>query len=343
MLGRELLERAGDLPAEHRSLDREPFGVLLVARLVQRQRGAHGGAPARVDDRVPRDLVEPRPHAAARRVVGLGVPPGTREDLLHDLLGGPPVAERVEREAVQLTRVGAIERAQRLAGGVRRDAGEELGVRRHQPLGNTRRSASRFDPRSRIALVARAAGTRLRADVRTSASRPGYSTPSANAVGVVDDARAHAAAERSPSRARPPRRSGGRRRSARRRARAARRAPTGAGPRAGPGRRTARRASPRTRPAAPPPRRRRRRRSARGCEDAPGSAGSRPRTSAQARLERRAERALVVAVDDHQPAARPRTWSQAPTGGQRGGAEVAQGSASKIRLAPGRSPGESAS
>ena len=107
MLGRELVERAGDLPAEHRALDREPFGVLLVARLVQRERGAHRGAPARVDDRVPRDLVEPGPHAAARRVVGLGVPPGAREDLLHDLLGRPPVAERVQREAVELAGVGA--------------------------------------------------------------------------------------------------------------------------------------------------------------------------------------------------------------------------------------------
>ena len=105
--GVSLLERAGDLPAEHRALDREPFGVLLVARLVQRERRAHRGAPARVDDRVARDLVQPRPHAAARRVVGLGVPPGAREDLLHDLLGRPPLAERVQREAVELTGVGA--------------------------------------------------------------------------------------------------------------------------------------------------------------------------------------------------------------------------------------------
>src|SRR4051812_33768605 len=146
MFGRELLERAGDLPPQHRAFDRESLGILLIARLVQSQRGAHGGPPAHVDDRVARDLVEPGPDAAARRVVGLGMPPGTREDLLYDLLGCPPVPESVEREAVELPRVGAIKRTQRLAGGIRRNTGKKLGVGRHQPFGNTRRSAWRFGP-----------------------------------------------------------------------------------------------------------------------------------------------------------------------------------------------------
>src|SRR4051794_15787197 len=131
MFGRELVERRGDLPPQHRSFDRKTLGVLLVARLVQSQRGTHGGTPTRVDDRVPGDLVEPRADAAARGVVGLGVPPGAREDLLHDLLGAAAVAQRVEREAVQLARVGTIELAQRLAGGVRRYAGDELSVTGH--------------------------------------------------------------------------------------------------------------------------------------------------------------------------------------------------------------------
>ena len=141
----------------------------------------------------------------------------------------------------------------------------------------------------------------------------------------------------------PPRPSGDRRRSARRRARAARRAPTGAGPRAGPGRRTARRASPRTRLGAPRPRPRTRRRGRADARTPTGKWRKHTRTATRAAaLERRAVRALVVAVDDHQPALPAHVVGGADRG-QRGGAEVARCSASKIRLAPGRSPGESAS
>ena len=63
---------------------------------------------------------------------------------------------------------------------------------------------------------------------------------------------------------------------------------------------------------------------------------------AQARVERRAVRALVVAVDDDQAPAPPHVVGVADRR-QRGGAEVAQDSASKIRLAPGSTPGFSAS
>ena len=44
------------------------------------------------------------------------------------------LAECVEREAVQLARVRPIEHAKSLAGGVGRDASEELGIGGHQPL-----------------------------------------------------------------------------------------------------------------------------------------------------------------------------------------------------------------
>jgi hypothetical protein len=62
----------------------------------------------------------------------------------------------------------------------------------------------------------------------------------------------------------------------------------------------------------------------------------------QLRLERGAVRALVVAVDDDHAPFAPDVVVRTD-GGQRGGAEVAQVSASKIRFAPGRSLGEAAS
>ena len=75
--------------------------------------------------------------------------------------------------------------------------------------------------------------------------------------------------------------------------------------------------------------------------------GDAQRQPASRGLDRGAERALVVPVDDHQRgAAGPRTRSSGPSGGS--GAEPRSvrpraASASKIRLAPGRSPGEGAS
>ena len=116
VLGGEALERGGHLPAEHRLLDRRRVGLLLADRLAQREPWAHRGPPARVDDRVARDLVEPRADAGAVGIVGLAVPPGAQEDLLHDLLGHTAFVERVEREAVELAGVGAVERSQRLSG-----------------------------------------------------------------------------------------------------------------------------------------------------------------------------------------------------------------------------------
>ena len=121
--------------------------------------------------------------------------------------------------------------------------------------------------------------------------------------------------------------------------------PTGAGPRGAPGRRTARRGRARTRPAARPPRPRRRRPARAGGWSARGSAGTRPQLqAAQARLDGGAERALVVAVDDHQPRALRSADVRGPVPAVRSratGQTAAASSASKIRLAPGRSPGES--
>ena len=136
---------------------------------MQRQPGAHGGAAARVDDRVAGDLVEPRAHAGAVRVVALGVAPGAGEDLLDELLGGPALAERVEREAEQLPRVGAVELAQRLAGGVGAQALDQLGVGGHRHPGYTRRGYPEFASASRT----------------EGSGRPEWRTPSANRVGVV--------------------------------------------------------------------------------------------------------------------------------------------------------------
>ena len=79
-----------------------------------------------------------------------------------------------------------------------------------------------------------------------------------------------------------PARSGGPRRNATRRDRDVRPAPTGADPRAVPGRRTARRASPRSAPAGRPPRRRGRRARRAGGWSGPGSAGTRPAAAARA-------------------------------------------------------------
>ena len=295
----------GDLPAQHRTLDRESFRVLLVARLVQRQRGAHGGSPARVDDRVPRDLVQPRPHAAARRVVGLGVPPGAREHLLHDLFGGPPVAERVQREAVQLARVGAIERAQRLAGGIRRDLGEELRVRRHQPRVIRAGPRSRFDPDSTpVEQRCDAPGTSVHrrtpsgSSRRPPARRRGTDALTRGehrvgaAVGVEAlDVEPELLGARPQVRVLEPALVGEQRVVHR----------------------------PEARPAAPRPRRRRRPRTPAGARTSPGSAGSRPRSPPAAPRTRR--RTGTRSRRRRSPGGRrPRTWSSGPTGGS--GAEL---------------------
>ena len=160
----------------------------------RRERRPHGRAPADVDDRVAGDLVEPRAHAAARRVVGLGVAPGAREDLLHDLLGRAALAERVEREAEQLAGVGAVERAQRLAGLVGAQALDQLGV------ASARSSGIRSDWR-RVRARSTRAGTRL----VERAWRPAQRSPATNSVGVRRHAGAHAAAEAARARARRPR------------------------------------------------------------------------------------------------------------------------------------------
>ena len=320
VLGRELLQRAGNLPAGLRALDGEPWGSCSWRGSWSASAGGRGASA--VDDRVRASAR--RPDAAARRVVGLGVPPGAGEHLLHDFLGGSLVAEGAEREAVQLPRIGAIERAQRLAGGVRRDACEELGVRGHRPLVNTAGPVPGSTPIVACHLDCKPTTVRAQTARRLQAPlRARVELAVEERVGVVATPRArrHGSCALHARGTAP---SGGRRRSARRRARAAPRAPTGAGPRAGPGRRTGRRASARTRPAAPPPRPRRRPRGRAGATSARGSGGStRTAQLAQAQLERRAERALVVAVDDHQPH-RPRAR------GQRGRAE-----------APGRSRGRS--
>ena len=88
-----------------------------------------------------------------------------------------------------------------------------------------------------------------------------------------------------------------------------------------------------------------RRPGARMAWSAPGSGGSTPARVVQPQVERRAVRALEVRVDDHQRGAlrpaqavvgvRGRGWRRAQVGQAR-----RRRSPSKIRLAPGRSPGE---
>src|SRR6185503_4497840 len=136
VLGGQALERGRDLPTEHGLLDRIAAAGGLEQRLVPRcERRPRGGAPAHVDDRVPGDLVEPRPHAAPPRVVAVGVAPGAREDLLHDLLSGPALPQRVEREPEQLAGIRAIQGAQRVPCRVVAKAFHELGITRHGHVG----------------------------------------------------------------------------------------------------------------------------------------------------------------------------------------------------------------
>jgi hypothetical protein len=59
--------------------------------------------------------------------------PGAREDLLHDLLGASLSPSAFSAKPYSSPAYERIERAQRLAGGVRRDAGKELG----RPLAST--------------------------------------------------------------------------------------------------------------------------------------------------------------------------------------------------------------
>ena len=256
----------------------------------------------------------------------VGVAPGAHEHLLHDLLGRAALAERVEREAEQLAGVGAVQRAQRLAGGVGLKAFHQLGVASARSCAYARCSTS-----SRADAAVVGAATVALARRRTASAwwrrRRGRRRGSAR----------DALGDRAPS--------GGRRRSARRRARAARRAPTGAGPPAGPGRRTARRASARTRPARPPPRRRAPPAGARvaGADREVAEADA-DRRVAQPQLERRAVRALEVGVDDDQRRAvrargRGRRGRAAGSGADRRSLGQRASSPSKMRLAPGRSPG----
>ena len=138
------------------------------------------------------------------------------------------------------------------------------------------------------------------------------------------DARRAAPSRTSRARARRRRRSAGRPRSARRRGRAPRRAPTGAGRRCGPGRRTARRRRPRTRPAARRPRRRGASATARGClafsakwrktsaVAAPRSAPPRPRSAGSVKSR----------VDMTSGPRSPRTWSSSRSGGDRCAGEI---------------------
>ena len=67
-----------------------------------------GGAPAqRVDDRVPRDRVQPGPAGPPSAVVARGGAPHRGEDLLHRVLGATAVADASKREPEDRPRVPA--------------------------------------------------------------------------------------------------------------------------------------------------------------------------------------------------------------------------------------------
>ena len=238
----------------------------------------------------------------------------------------PALTERVERKAEQLARVGAVELTQGLARGVAR-----------------RRSISWAS----FGTVTRCTRTVVRARFG-----PGMAPPSREDGRGGRDARADAATElRSHAIG-----DGCERRSASKRSRSSPRRSARAhrcGSSSRPWSSNSASCIGQKAPWARPPRRRGRRPAPAGGWPARGSAGTRPqRQRPQPHLELRAERALVVAVDDRQPRAlrSPHVVVGAERR-QRGGAEVGQTSgrsaggrqsASKIRLAPGSSLGRRA-
>ena len=150
MLG-QLLERAVHAPGEPRRLGvlgRAALAGRLVGRLHRRLR-----PPARaVDDRVPRDRVEPGAALAAFRVVARGRAPDRGERILERVLGPAAVAEPAQREAEHRPRVAPVELLERVAIAVA-DALDQLPVRQ-LPLGTlrmltTRRARGKGD-RSRL-------------------------------------------------------------------------------------------------------------------------------------------------------------------------------------------------
>src|SRR5262249_38236417 len=101
------LARVGAVVAQDRQL-------LFRARL---RVGAAAAAPQLVGDRVMRDLEEPRPDGAARRVEARRVSPDSEQDVLRDLLGRGPV-ERARRHAEDDRPVARIERSDRVLAAV---------------------------------------------------------------------------------------------------------------------------------------------------------------------------------------------------------------------------------
>ena len=206
------------------------------------------------------------------------------------------------------------------------------------------RFARRQPARARACRALSCIERRARRSARRSIRAPGEHR------GGRDDARPARPDSKSRSTRAGPPRSAGRRRSARGPVRARALAPTGEDPRAGPDRRTASRASPRTGPGGRPPRRRRPPPtrgdgwSGRGSGGTPGAARAPPAWTRSAAQYGHSKSAYTI-----RPARRPapRTWSSSGRLGNGRRAEVRQAAApasrpSKIRLAPGSSPGDGA-
>ena len=72
------------------------------------ERGSHRTGARQVDDDVAQDREQPRPQRAQRVVEALGGLPGPHERLLHRLFGEAPIAQRPQREPVQLGAVRGV-------------------------------------------------------------------------------------------------------------------------------------------------------------------------------------------------------------------------------------------
>ena len=125
---RQLLNGPMDAPREPRALGavrRARLGGCLLVRLDRRL----GPSAGRVDDRVPRDRVDPRAALAALPVVAAGRPPDRGERLLQGVLRAAGVAQSPHREAEHWSRIAPVELLERVAISLAR-ALDQLRVRR---------------------------------------------------------------------------------------------------------------------------------------------------------------------------------------------------------------------
>ena len=168
--------RALRRPASRASPARATPRASVSRRLLRRRRARpHRRAPARVDHRVAGDLVEPGAHARAVGVVAAGMAPRAQEHLLHDLLRRPPLAQGVVGEPVELAGVEAVE--------LRSASPVSSVAARSTSTASSAAWSVRGGHQAGIRALRRAGSPAARA--RPPSGRPACSSPSTNRVGVV--------------------------------------------------------------------------------------------------------------------------------------------------------------